>query len=93
MNTLLMKNLKLNRKMAQLVLLQRIELASPLLKRLRKIFGRYFFSKICSKYFININKISSSYTKLMEEEISTIIPFLKESQKILSIGSGLGDLK
>tara|TARA_B100000963_G_scaffold357243_1_gene378948 strand:- start:1983 stop:2675 length:693 start_codon:yes stop_codon:yes gene_type:complete len=88
-----MKNLKFNRKMAQLVLLQRIELASPLLKRLRKIFGRYFFSKICSKYFININKISNSYTKLMEEEISTIIPFLKENQKILSIGSGLGGLE
>ena len=56
--------------MAQLVL-QRIELASPLLKRLRKFLEDTFQN--LSKYFININKISSSYTKLMEEEISTII--------------------
>ena len=51
-----MKNLKLNRRMAQLVLLQRIELANPLLSKLRKTFGRYLFSKIISKYFINLKE-------------------------------------
>ena len=63
-----MLNLKLNRKMAQLVLLQRIELANPLLIKLRKIFGRYLFSKIFSKYFINVNEISKNYSALREKE-------------------------
>ncbi len=88
-----MENLKLNRKMAQLVLLQRIELANSFLKRCRKIFGRYLFSKIFSKYFINIKKISYNYTELMMKELSTIQPFLGQKQKILSIGSGLGGLE
>ena len=79
--------------MAQLILLQRIELASPLIKKLRKIFGRYLFSQIVSKYFINVEKISKKYTKLMKEEFSTISPFLKQNHKILSIGSGLGGLE
>ena len=88
-----MLNLKLNRKMAQLVLLQRIELANPLLIKLRKIFGRYLFSKIFSKYFINVNEISKNYSALMEKELFTILPFLRQGQKILSIGSGLGGLE
>lgn len=88
-----MENLKLNRKMAQLVLLQRIELANIMLKRFRKVFGRYLFSKIISKYFINIKTISENYTRLMEKELNIISPFLKENQKILSIGSGLGGLE
>ena len=88
-----MKNLKLNRKMAQLVLLQRIELANPFLKKLRKFFGRYLFSKIISKYFIKKDEIAKDYTILMEKELNTILPFLKPKQKILSIGSGLGGLE
>ena len=88
-----MKNLKLNRKMAQLILLQRIELANPFLKKLRKFFGRYIFSKIISKYFINKDEIAKDYTILMEKELNTILPFLKPKQKILSIGSGLGGLE
>ncbi len=88
-----MLNLKLNRKMAQLALLQRIELANPLLIKLRKIFGRHLFSKIFSKYFINIKEISKNYSERMEKELLTILPFLREGQKILSIGSGLGGLE
>ena len=88
-----MLNLKLNRKMAQLVLLQRIELANPLLIKLRKIFGRHLFSKIFSKYFINVKELSKKYSDRMEKELLTILPFLKQGQKILSIGSGLGGLE
>ena len=88
-----MENFKISREMAQLILLQRIELASPLIKKLRKIFGRYLFSKIISKYFIDVEKISKKYTKLMREEFSTISPFLKQNHKVLSIGSGLGGLE
>ena len=39
------------------------------------------FSKIFSKYFINVKEISSNYTKLMEEELSAIQPFLRQKQK------------
>ena len=88
-----MKNLKLDRRMAQLVLLQRIELASPFLTKLRKTFGRYLFSKIISKYFINLKEISKNYSKLMESELSSILSLLKQNQRILSIGSGLGGLE
>ena len=79
--------------MAQLVLLQRIELANPLLLKLRKIFGRYFFSKIFSKYFIKKKEISKNYTKLIEKELLNISSYLRQDQKILSIGSGLGGLE
>ena len=79
--------------MAQLVLLQRIELANPLLLKLRKIFGRYFFSKIFSKYFINTKEISKNYTKLIDKELLNISSYLRQDQKILSIGSGLGGLE
>ena len=88
-----MKNLKLNRKMAQLVLLQRIELANPFLIKLRKTFGRYLFSKIFSKYFVNLREISKNYTELMDSELSTLLSLLKQNQKILSIGAGLGGLE
>ena len=88
-----MKNLELNRKMAQLALLQRIELANPFLFKLRKTFGRYLFSKIFSKYFVNLKEISKNYTELMDSELSTILSLLKQNQKILSIGSGLGGLE
>ena len=88
-----MKNLKLDRRMAQLVLLQRIELANPFLTKLRKTFGRYLFSKIISKYFINLKEISKNYSKLMESELSSILSLLKQNQRILSIGSGLGGLE
>ena len=88
-----MLNLKLNRKMAQLALLQRIELANPLLIKLRKIFGRHLFSKIFSKYFISVKEISKNYSARMEKELLTILPFLRQGQKILSIGSGLGGLE
>ena len=35
----------LNKAIARIIALQRIELASPTLKRLRKIFGRYLFTQ------------------------------------------------
>ena len=44
-----MESFKINRNLAQLALLQRIELADKNLKKIRKIFGRYLFSKIFSK--------------------------------------------
>ena len=56
-----MQYFELSRGAAQLVVLQRIELASTNLKRIRKLFGRYLFSKIFSKYLINPKEISANY--------------------------------
>lgn len=86
-------NLKLNRKMAQLALLQRIELASPFQKRTRKILGRYLFSNFISKYLISLEKISQNYSSLMGNEVSILSKFLKQKQNILSIGGGIGGLE
>ena len=83
----------LNRKLAQLALLQRIELADKKLMRKRKIFGRYLFSKIFSKYFINTKKISEEYTKIMIEELNTIKKFTINKKSFLSIGAGIGGLE
>ena len=58
-----MKSFTLNRNLAHLALLQRIELADDKMKRIRKIFGRYLFSKVFSKYFINIEK---NFKKLLQ---------------------------
>ena len=88
-----MNSLILNRKIAQLALLQRIELASPKIKKIRKIFGRYLFSKIFSKYFININKISKDYSKLMLNEFLNIKELIKDKKNFLSIGAGVGGLE
>ena len=51
-----MEDIKLTRDMAQLAILQRIELADKFLMRVRKLFGRYLFSKIFSKFFISKKK-------------------------------------
>ena len=88
-----MEVFKVNREIAQLIILQRIELASPFLKRLRKLFGRYIFSNFFSKYFINISEIGHKYYLLMKNEYEVIQNFLKPGQNILSVGSGIGGLE
>ena len=88
-----MKSFNLNRNSAQLALLQRIELADNSLKRIRKIFGRYLFSKVFSRYLINITKISENYSKIMSEEFNTIKKFILNKKNFLSIGAGIGGLE
>ena len=88
-----MQNLKLNREIAHLAILQRIELCSPTLKKLRKLLGRYFFTNILSKYFINPVQISKNYHQLMTEELVIIEKYIKNKDKVLSIGSGIGGLE
>lgn len=88
-----MNTLILNRKLAQLAILQRIELASPKLKKLRKVFGRYLFSKLFSKYLININRISEDYSELMQNEFQNIKKLTKDKKNFLSIGAGIGGLE
>ena len=88
-----MQNFILNREIAQLAVLQRIELCGPILKKLRKLLGRYFFSIFLSKYLINPVRISKSYLDLMEKEFLLIKKYSKNNDKILSIGSGIGGLE
>ena len=84
---------RLNRDIAQLAVLQRIELADINLKRIRKLFGRYMFSNFFSKYFINVSTIGRNYYKLMRDEFETIQKYLNPGQNILSVGSGIGGLE
>ena len=88
-----MKYFTLNRNLAHLALLQRIELADNKLKKIRKMFGRYLFSKVFSKYFINIKEISENYTRIMDEEFNTIKRFILDKKNFLSIGAGIGGLE
>tara|TARA_B100001057_G_scaffold287834_1_gene287882 strand:+ start:82 stop:783 length:702 start_codon:yes stop_codon:yes gene_type:complete len=81
-------------KAARLVVLQRIEIASPFLLKIRKLFGRYIFSNFITKYFLNINSIEKDYFKIMTEEFFTIEKFIDVRDKsILSIGGGIGGLE
>ena len=88
-----MEVFKVNRNIAQLIVLQRIELIGPILKKLRKLFGRYIYSNFLSKYFINVSEISNKYYLLMENEYKYIDSFLKNGQNILSVGAGVGGLE
>ena len=88
-----MHSFKMNRELAQLAIHQRIELCSPILKRFRKIFGRYFFSTFLSKYLINPSVISKKYYNLMEREFLLIEKYFFQNCKVLSIGSGIGGLE
>ena len=88
-----MESFKLDRNLAHLAILQRIELTTPFQKRTRKLFGRYLFSKIFSKYMLDLDKISKDYYKIMYHEYLTIKKFMNSNQNILSIGAGIGGLE
>ena len=79
---------------ARLAVLQRIELANPFLLKIRKLFGRYIFSNLVTKYFLNANSIGKRYYETMLNEFLTLEKFIEQNHKsILSIGAGLGGLE
>ena len=85
---------QLNKKEARLIILQRIELISNFLKRVRKIFGRYFFSTFISKYFLSTKDIGKAYFEDMHQEFESINSVIEPYNKnLLSIGGGLGGLE
>jgi len=87
-------NFIVSKKAARLIVLQRIELISSSLKRVRKIFGRFIFSSFITKFFLNEKLIGESYHNIMLNEFSTIEKFInKEDNLFLSIGGGLGGLE
>ncbi len=84
----------LQKESARLAVLQRIELASPLLLKIRKLFGRYIFSNIITRFFLNPKLIGQEYYKMMFEEFLTIKKFIDPNDKFfLGIGSGIGGLE
>ena len=89
-----MDNFIVSKKAARLIVLQRIELISSTLKKVRKIFGRFIFSSFITKFFLNEKLIGESYHNIMLNEFSTIEKFInKEDDLFLSIGGGLGGLE
>tara|TARA_B100000780_G_C21108983_1_gene448012 strand:+ start:1556 stop:2263 length:708 start_codon:yes stop_codon:yes gene_type:complete len=84
----------LNKKETRLVVLQRIELISNFLKKIRKLFGRSLFTNFISKFFFNPTTIGKAYFDEMHSEYLTIKDYIEIKNKdILSIGAGLGGLE
>ena len=90
-----MKSFYLPNKAARLVILQRIELTSSFLKKIRKLFGRNFFTNIITKYFLNSKQIGVKYYEAMLSEFLTFKEYIdfNEDEHFLSIGGGLGGLE
>ena len=89
-----MNSFVLPKKAARLIVLQRIELAGNILKKIRKLFGRYFFSNFITKYFLDSVKIGNEYYKIMHDEFLTIKKFISDDDNLfLSIGAGVGGLE
>ena len=83
-----------NNKEARLIVLQRIELCSDFLKKIRKFFGRYIFSNFVTKLFLNSKTIGKSYYARMREEFKTLENHIDHNDKsLLSIGGGMGGLE
>ena len=72
-----MEAFKLDRNLAHLAVLQRTELTTLFQKKIRKLFGRYFFSNFITKYFLNSVKIGNEYYKIMHDEFLTIKKLIK----------------
>jgi len=84
----------LDNEIARLILLQRIELASPFISKIRKFFGRYLFTNFFTKFFLSKNEINLKYYELMETEYKSLKRFINfEDKKLLSIGSGMAGLE
>ena len=83
-----------NNKEARLIVLQRIELCSNFLKKIRKFFGRYIFSNFIIMYFLNSETIGKSYYDRMSQEFKTLENHIDYKDKnFLSIGGGMGGLE
>ena len=89
-----MNQFYLDKKIARLIILQRIELATPFLKKIRKLLGRNIFSNFITKFFLDVNTIKKNYLSLMQSELSLLENYLNFNNKeILSIGGGVGGLE
>ena len=84
----------INKEIAQLIILQRNELINPTLQKIRKIFGRRFFTNFVSKYLITPKLIGDEYFSIMQDEYEIVSKFIDlDNKNVLSIGSGLCGLE
>ena len=89
-----MKSFIIPKRAARLIVLQRIELISSFLAKIRKLFGRFLFSNFVTKYFLDINLVRHKYYEVMLKEFSTLEKFIDINDKFfLSIGGGIGGLE
>ena len=89
-----MKSFIIPKRAARLIVLQRIELISSFLVKIRKLFGRFLFSNFVTKYFLDNNLLRHKYYEVMLEEFSTLEKFIDINDKFfLSIGGGIGGLE
>ena len=86
--------LNLNKVIARLILLQRIEFSNSFLKKIRKLLGRYIFTNFITKYLISADEINSKYYSQMSNEYKLLSNFIDfDNKKILSIGPGMCGLE
>lgn len=89
-----MNSFILPKQAARLVVLQRIELANSFFQKIRKLFGRYIFSNLITKYFLNSKIVGKKYYNVMSNEFLNLKNFIEPSDKlVLSIGGGIGGLE
>ena len=89
-----MNNFILPNKAARLIVLQRIELLSLFLKKIRKLFGRRLFSGLITNFFLDTTSVSKNYCSIMSEEFHIIKNNItKQDKLLLSIGGGVGGLE
>ena len=90
----MLKTFKLPKKAARLIVLQRIEIAGLFLKKIRKLFGRYLFSNLITRFFLNPNNIGKQYYDRMTSEFKTLNQYIDNNDNTyLSIGCGMGGLE
>lgn len=81
-------------EIARLAVLQRIELATPSIMKIRKFFGRYLFTNFLTKFFLSKNEINNKYYNLMLNEYNFLNKHVSfKGKKILSVGSGISGLE
>lgn len=82
-----------NNSMARIIAFQRNELLTKLQSRIRKIFGRFLFTSLFSR-FLNKDHIASKYYKISVKEYIFLKKFINtKCNNILSIGGGLGGVE
>jgi hypothetical protein len=81
-------------EIARLAILQRIELATPFLVKIRKLFGRYLFTNFFTKFLLPKHKINYRYYNRMLDEYNSLRKYIDFTNKnILSIGAGMCGLE